>query len=58
MTDLSYSLHERKSIMPMAATERKKKSVYGVHPGVAMTQKWIAELKKKPGAHWTSGFVT
>jgi uncharacterized protein DUF5655/uncharacterized protein DUF4287 len=33
----------------MAATQPKKKSVYGVHPGVAMTQKWIAELKQKTG---------
>jgi len=31
----------------MAAT--KKKSIYGVHPGVVMTQKWIAELKQKTG---------
>jgi len=31
--------------MPKAAT--KKKSIYGVHPGVEMTQKWIAELKQK-----------
>jgi len=33
--------------MPKTAT--KKKSIYGVHPGVLMTQKWIAELKQKPG---------
>jgi hypothetical protein len=33
----------------MAATQQKKKSMYGVHPGVAMTQKWIAELKQKTG---------
>lgn len=25
----------------------KKKSVYGVHPGVLMTQKWIGEIKQK-----------
>lgn len=25
------------------------KSVYGVHPGVLMTQKWVAELKEKTG---------
>jgi hypothetical protein len=25
------------------------KSIYGVHPGVLMTQKWIAELKTKTG---------
>jgi len=35
--------------MPRTATEPKKKSIYGVHPGVAMTQKWIAELKEKTG---------
>jgi hypothetical protein len=27
----------------------RKKSIYGVHPGVLMTQKWIAELKQKTG---------
>jgi hypothetical protein len=26
-----------------------KKSIYGVHPGVLMTQKWIGELKQKTG---------
>ena len=31
------------------AAQAKKKSIYGVHPGVAMTQKWIAELKQKTG---------
>ena len=35
--------------MPKAATQPRKKSIYGVHPGVAMTQKWIAELKQKTG---------
>ena len=35
--------------MPKAATQPKRKSIYGVHPGVAMTQKWIAELKEKTG---------
>jgi hypothetical protein len=30
---------------PMA----KRKSFYGVHPAVAMMQKWIAELKEKTG---------
>ncbi|HVQ36812.1 MAG TPA: DUF5655 domain-containing protein [Pyrinomonadaceae bacterium] len=35
--------------MPKAATQPTKKSIYGVHPGVAMTQKWIAELKDKTG---------
>jgi len=27
----------------------RTKSIYGVHPGVLMTQKWIAELKQKTG---------
>jgi hypothetical protein len=33
----------------MAKPATKKKSIYGVHPGVLMTQKWIAELKQKTG---------
>src|SRR5258707_991040 len=33
----------------MSATQPKKKSIYGIHPGVLMTQKWIAELKQKTG---------
>src|SRR6266705_8635 len=36
----------------MTKTETKnaqKKSIYGVHPGVLMAQKWIAELKQKTG---------
>lgn len=35
--------------MPKTAAQPKKKSIYGVHPGVAMTQKWVAELKQKTG---------
>ena len=36
--------------MAKAATKAaKKKSIYGVHPGVLMTQKWIAALKQKTG---------
>ena len=35
--------------MPKAATQAKKKSIYGVHPVVETTQKWIAELKLKTG---------
>lgn len=27
----------------------KKKSLFGVHPGVVMMQKWVAELKEKTG---------
>src|SRR5438034_9606080 len=33
----------------MTKTAAKTKSIYGVHPGVLMTQKWIAELKQKTG---------
>ena len=33
----------------MVSTATKKKSIYGVHPGVLMTQKWIGELKQKTG---------
>jgi hypothetical protein len=33
----------------MSAAQAKKKSIYGVHPGVAITQKWVAELKAKTG---------
>lgn len=34
----------------MNAQEKKsRKSIYGVHPGVAMVQKWIEELKDKTG---------
>jgi hypothetical protein len=35
--------------MARTATEPKKKSVYSVHSGVLMTQKWITELKQKTG---------
>jgi Domain of unknown function (DUF5655)/Domain of unknown function (DUF4287) len=35
--------------MPRTATQTKKKSIYSVHPGVLMTQKWIGELKQKTG---------
>jgi hypothetical protein len=33
----------------MAKPATQKKSIYSVHPGVLMTQKWIAELKQKTG---------
>jgi len=33
----------------MTKTATKSKSIYGVHPGVLMTQKWIGELKQKTG---------
>ncbi len=32
-----------------ATKTANRKSVYGVHPGVLMTQKWIAELKQTTG---------
>jgi hypothetical protein len=35
--------------MPKSATRTATKSIYGVHPGVAMTMKWVAELKQKTG---------
>jgi hypothetical protein len=35
--------------MPTTAPKPKTKSIYGVHPGVAMTQKWVGELKQKTG---------
>ena len=33
----------------MAKDATRRKSIYGVHPGVLMTQKWIADLKQKTG---------
>ena len=33
----------------MSKTAVPRESLYGVHPGVAMVQKWIAELKDKTG---------
>ena len=33
----------------MAKNATQRKSIYGVHPGVLMTQKWIAGLKQKTG---------
>jgi hypothetical protein len=35
--------------MARTASQTKKKSIYGVHPGVLMTHKWVAELKQKTG---------
>jgi Domain of unknown function (DUF5655)/Domain of unknown function (DUF4287) len=35
--------------MAKTATRTSEKSIYSVHPGVLMTQKWIAELKQKTG---------
>jgi hypothetical protein len=33
----------------MPKTSRKTESLYSVHPGVAMVQKWVAELPQKTG---------
>lgn len=35
--------------MARTATEPKRKSIYSVHPGLKMVQKWIGELKEKTG---------
>jgi hypothetical protein len=35
--------------MAKTATGTAKKSIYGIHPGVLMMQKWVAELKQKTG---------
>ena len=34
--------------MPSAKTARTS-SLYDVHPGVSMVQKWVSELKQKTG---------
>ena len=33
----------------MTKTATQTKSIYGVHPGVLMTQRWATELKQKTG---------
>jgi Domain of unknown function (DUF5655)/Domain of unknown function (DUF4287) len=35
--------------MPTKSAAKKKKSIYSVHPGVLMVQKWVAELPAKTG---------
>jgi hypothetical protein len=35
--------------MAKTATKSAKKSIYSVHPGVLMMQKWIVDLKQKTG---------
>jgi hypothetical protein len=35
--------------MARAAAGAKKKFIYGVHPSVALTQKWVGELKDRTG---------
>jgi hypothetical protein len=34
---------------PVASKPRNERSLYGVHPGVLMVQKWVNELKEKTG---------
>jgi Domain of unknown function (DUF5655)/Domain of unknown function (DUF4287) len=35
--------------MARTAATTKKKSIYSVHPGITMTQKWVEQLKEKTG---------
>ena len=35
--------------MPQAKAQPQRKSLYGVHPGVLMTQRWVADLPEKTG---------
>src|SRR6266704_2165791 len=35
--------------MAKTGTSKAAKSIYGVHPGVLMTQRWVGELKQKTG---------
>src|SRR5262245_18617496 len=42
-------LRKRGSPMPRASRKTAPKSLYSVHPGVAMVQKWIEELPQKTG---------
>ncbi|MFN2532096.1 MAG: DUF5655 domain-containing protein [Pyrinomonadaceae bacterium] len=35
--------------MAQTANQPKRKSIYSVHPGVLVTEKWLAELKDKTG---------
>jgi hypothetical protein len=35
--------------MPRTATRKKEQSLYGVHPGVLMMQKWVGDLREKTG---------
>jgi hypothetical protein len=39
--------------MAREAAKEKRKSIYGVHPGVAMVQKWIDDLPAKTGKSLT-----
>jgi hypothetical protein len=42
-------LFEAEVNMPRMAAGKKRKSIYSVHPGVAMVQDWIAKLPEKTG---------
>ena len=35
--------------MPQAKAHPRRKSLYGVHPGVLMVQRWVADLPEKTG---------
>ena len=35
--------------MPASIAKAKSASLYDVHPGVAMLQKWVVDLKPKTG---------
>jgi hypothetical protein len=39
---------DKEDVMPKSSAA-KRKSPYSVHPGVAMVQKWVSELKAKTG---------
>jgi hypothetical protein len=50
LADLTATIHRGGSIkMPKATQASLKKSLYDVHPGVAMVQKWVMELPQKTG---------
>jgi hypothetical protein len=40
---------EMEAIMPRTLEGKKRKSIYSVHPGVAMVQDWIDKLPEKTG---------
>jgi Domain of unknown function (DUF5655)/Domain of unknown function (DUF4287) len=35
--------------VPKTATKTRRRSIYSVHPGVVMMEKWVSELKEKTG---------
>src|SRR5215472_18966454 len=42
-------LSRRRAIVYSSDIMKSGKSIYGVHPGVLMTQKWVETLKEKTG---------